>query len=181
MKINALEVPFVAMMTAAAAVGAAAAQVNAAQNSPADGNPANPATSSQPASSPAQSAGRFTMTPVEGGFLRLDSVTGAVSLCARKAGALSCDAVPDDRKAMQSTLDRLTLENQDLRRELAELQKMVDKSLDGPAGEAQKPKPRLELPSEEDIDKALSTVDRLLEKFRRLIEKHRDREAGKTF
>ena len=27
--------------------------------------------------------GRFVMTPVEGGFLRMDTLTGAVSLCQR--------------------------------------------------------------------------------------------------
>ena len=40
-------------------------------------------------------AGRFTFAPVEDGALRLDTVTGAVSLCAGTGGAYSCTPVSD--------------------------------------------------------------------------------------
>ena len=35
------------------------------------------------AETPADPNGRFTMSPVDGGFLRLDKQTGAVAMCAR--------------------------------------------------------------------------------------------------
>lgn len=40
-------------------------------------------------------AGRFTFAPVEDGALRLDTVTGAVSLCAGSGGAYSCTPVAE--------------------------------------------------------------------------------------
>ena len=42
--------------------------------------------------------GRFVMTPVEGGFLGMDTLTGAVSLCQRTGGKWACEAVADDRR-----------------------------------------------------------------------------------
>lgn len=38
----------------------------------------------------ADNAGRFTMSPVDGGFLRLDKETGAVAMCARSGTAWAC-------------------------------------------------------------------------------------------
>ena len=42
--------------------------------------------------------GRYTMTPVEGGFMRLDTQTGAVALCTRKSETWTCEPV-DDKSA----------------------------------------------------------------------------------
>lgn len=40
---------------------------------------------------------RYVITPVEGGVLRVDRLTGAVSLCSRSGGEWSCKPVADDR------------------------------------------------------------------------------------
>ena len=106
------------------------------------------------------------MAPVDGGFLRMDTDTGAVSLCAKKpAAAWSCETVPDDYKALQE-------ENAALKRDLAELRR------DGGSGKSER---KLELPSEEEIDKAIGQVDKYLKKFRGLIEKYQSPDApGRT-
>ena len=39
--------------------------------------------------------GRYTMTPAPGGFLRLDTRTGAVALCTVKGPAVTCAASAD--------------------------------------------------------------------------------------
>jgi hypothetical protein len=110
-------------------------------------------------------SGRYAMTPVEGGFLRMDTDSGTVSLCAKKAGAWSCETVPDDYKAMQKDADRLVQQNATLRRELDELRR-------GGGVPAKSPDRKLELPSEEDIDKAISQFEKYIKKFKGLIEKH---------
>lgn len=64
--------------------------------------------------------GRYTMTPVGDSVLRLDSATGAVSICGRKLGGWSCDSIVDDSLALKQEVDRLTRENQELKDKLAE-------------------------------------------------------------
>ena len=51
--------------------------------------------------------GRFTMTPIENGFLRLDTRNGAVSLCTVKEGAVECRLAADERAALMDEIDRL--------------------------------------------------------------------------
>ena len=113
--------------------------------------------------------GRFAMAPVDGGFLRMDTDTGTVSLCAKKAGAWSCETVPDDYKTMQKDADRLTQENATLRRELSELRREGSATAKSPAPSSDR---KLELPSEEEIDKAIGQFEKYVKKFKDLIEKH---------
>lgn len=55
----------------------------------------------------APESARFVMQPVEGGLMRLDTRTGAMSFCTRKADAWVCEAVPDDRAALEAEIGRL--------------------------------------------------------------------------
>lgn len=64
----------------------------------------------RPAGAQAQPAGgraHFSMQPVEGGLMRLDTRTGAMSFCAPRAGGWSCELVPDDREALEAEIGRL--------------------------------------------------------------------------
>ncbi|WP_428032755.1 hypothetical protein [Ancylobacter sp.] len=49
----------------------------------------------------------FSMQPVEGGLMRLDTRTGAMSFCAQRAGGWTCEVVPDDRAALEAEIGRL--------------------------------------------------------------------------
>ena len=51
--------------------------------------------------------GRYAIVPVEDGFLRLDTVTGAVSRCTGKIGRLTCRVLPDERLAYEAEIGRL--------------------------------------------------------------------------
>ncbi len=51
---------------------------------------------------PADSSGRFTMSPVDGGFLRLDKQTGAVAMCAHTGTDWACKPVEDQSKVISS-------------------------------------------------------------------------------
>lgn len=52
-------------------------------------------------------AGRFTMQPVDGGMLKLDTQTGGMSFCSSRAGQWRCEALPDERAALETEIDRL--------------------------------------------------------------------------
>jgi hypothetical protein len=118
---------------------------------------------------PDERPGRFTMQPADGGLLRLDTATGDVSLCARAGASFECKPVKDDRD-MQREIAKLADENKELKAEIKRLEEML-----GLDGGAEKPKPKLELPSEEDVDKALSYLERMFKKFR---DKLRELDSG---
>jgi hypothetical protein len=63
---------------------------------------------------PASENGRYSMTPSGSGFLRLDTRTGAVSLCTVNGGNAECRAAADDRAALESEIDRLAKRNAEL-------------------------------------------------------------------
>ncbi len=58
---------------------------------------AAPAVAQAPAAQPsAANDGRFVLRDTPDGLLRMDSRTGAISLCTRTGGSLACRLVPDD-------------------------------------------------------------------------------------
>lgn len=135
--------------------------------------------------------GRFTMSPTDGGFVRLDTETGAMAMCTGKEGAWSCKAMPDDQKAMQDRIARLEEENRALREETARLgaspapqaEAPKDGPLAGPPGDAGPPTapgagPGFKIPSEKDVDKAFDYVEGLLKKFRERLKKLEEKEKG---
>ncbi len=71
----------------------------------------SPAMAQSPASG---ENGRFQMTPAPNGFLRLDTRTGAVSVCTLTGAAAECRAAADDRAALMDEVERLTKRNADL-------------------------------------------------------------------
>jgi hypothetical protein len=108
--------------------------------------------------------GRYVMNPAENGFVRLDTETGAMALCARKDGKWSCEPMEDDALHMREQIDRLTAENQQLK---AEIDRLDNKALDeGKSGDLGRPGRKLELPSEQDVDKAFDYVEGMIRKFR---------------
>ena len=117
-----------------------------------------------------QAGGRYRMTPAEGGaFLRLDTQTGAMSVCQRKDGRWACEAVPDERRALETEIDRLKSEV----RRLEELLALPDPGT--PDGKrAQRSGPKLSLPSEEDIDRAMDYAQRMMRKFKDRMREFRD-------
>jgi len=50
---------------------------------------------------------RYTMTPADGGFVRLDKQTGAMSFCSGKEGNWDCKPMPDAEQKLQSRIGEL--------------------------------------------------------------------------
>jgi hypothetical protein len=119
------------------------------------------AQSSQPAGSP----GRFTMHPADGGVLRLDTQTGVLSMCRQSSSGWACAMMPDDRAAVTDEIERLKAENTELRSAIKRLEEMAGV----PAEPGSKPKSTAGLPTEEELDKAMSYVQRMLKKFKEKI------------
>ena len=114
---------------------------------------------------PAGTPGRFTMHPADGGVLRMDTETGALSMCKSVSGSWSCTLLPDDRTALAEEVARLKSENDELKSSVKRLEEMAGLP-PAPSDGTQKPRGQLQLPSEEDVDKAMTYVERMLKKFK---------------
>jgi hypothetical protein len=99
--------------------------------------------------------GRYSMTPVQDGFLRLDTRTGAVAMCRLVNGAAECRLAAEERAAMENEIGRLQAENKELRL----------KAPPGPSAAA----PPSNLPSEQDMDRALSFAERFMRRMMRIM------------
>jgi hypothetical protein len=123
--------------------------------------------------------GRFSMTPSDDGFVRLDRQTGAVSMCQKQNGEWACKALPDDQKALQDQIGKLEQENRALKDENRRLEDVM-----GLNPETAKPGPNsarpdgtapgmrpMPLPSEKDVDKAFDYVEGMLKKFQDRLKK----------
>ena len=138
----------------------------------------------------AERPGRYVMQPVDGGVLRMDTDSGAMSLCTRRGQALSCEPVQDERSG-QAERERLASENRELRADIKRLEDQMglgDKPPAagspnaGPPGtgrpDGERPASRsskFNLPTEQDLDQALSYVERMVKKLR---EKWKDIESS---
>jgi hypothetical protein len=124
---------------------------------------------------PAGSPGRFTMHPADGGVLRLDTQTGVLSMCRQSGGSWSCAMMPDDRAAVTDEIERLKAENRELNSAVKRLEDMAGV----PAEPGAKSKPIAGLPTEEELDKAMSYVQRMLKKFKDKIKELEGTEGKK--
>ena len=72
--------------------------------------------------------GRYALSPVPDGVLRLDTRTGAVSTCSNSGAGWACYTVPDERAALDAEIGRLLADNEKSKTELeiskAELEKL---------------------------------------------------------
>jgi hypothetical protein len=66
-------------------------------------------------------AARYAFNRVNDGFLRLDNVTGNVAYCGPTSAGWACQAVPEDRAALEKEIARLQDEVAGLKREVAAL------------------------------------------------------------
>jgi len=70
---------------------------------------------------PAAGPSRYSFNRVDNGFLRLDNQSGQVAFCGQHAVGWACEAVPEDRAALEKEIARLQDEVTSLKREVASL------------------------------------------------------------
>lgn len=115
-------------------------------------------------------AGRYTLSPTEGGFVRMDTTTGTVSTCTGTIETLVCRSVADDRQALQSEIDRLGSENDALKEEVTRLRGTGDGDTTG----------SITVPSDEDVDKAMGFLEKMVRRFKALIKELQSEPAETT-
>ena len=107
-----------------------------------------------------QDGERFALQPVEGGVLRVDRRTGAVSSCRPRNGGWVCTLAADERQALET--------------EIARLQARVAE-LEGGDPQAKRNQPALRLPTGKELQDALDSVGTLLRRFLEALQALRER------
>lgn len=102
----------------------------------------------------AEENGRYSMTPTDGGFLRLDTRTGSVTLCTTSKETVQCRTAPEERQALEQEIGRLAKENAELKTRLA----------GAPAA-----RPSVPLPNREDMDRALGFAESFMRRMMRIM------------
>jgi len=132
-------------------------------------------------SMPDKENGRYVLSQVPDGVIRLDTRTGAVSTCNNGDNGWACYAVPDERAAYDAEIGRLQAENEKskaeiekLKTELASRAPLADEAQPKEAPKTTEPKsaenPRkieIPLPSDRDMDRVMSFLEQA---WRRLVE-----------
>jgi|SRR5579859_2540536 len=135
---------------------------------------------------PDAESGRYALSPVTDGVIRLDRRTGAVSTCSNSGSGWACYAVPDERAALDAEIGRLQADNERFKTELEKLKAELaarEPTVSGKIDEAlpktdslKKAEPKaaeggrkieIPLPSDRDMDRAMSFLEQA---WRRLVE-----------
>jgi hypothetical protein len=123
--------------------------------------------------------GRYALSPVADGVIRLDTRTGAVSTCSNTGNGWACYVVPDERAALDAEIGRLQGDNEKLKVQLAARDPVVAGKIDEPLPKSdslKKAEPNaadserkieIPLPSDQDVDRVMSFLEKA---WRRLVE-----------
>jgi len=108
----------------------------------------------------AEGEGRYRMEKTEAGLVRLDTVSGEISLCREQEGQIVCRMAADERAAFEKELDLLT-------KRVEALEKGATSGLT-----AAKPS----LPSDEEIDRTMSIMEKMMQRFMGIVKNLEDGE-----
>jgi hypothetical protein len=114
---------------------------------------------------PDNDGGRYSLNKVQGGFVRLDTQSGQVSLCSERSVGWTCQAVPEDRAVLENEIGRLRSENAALKKDI------LSHGLALPTGIMPEPPAAggaeviLRLPDNADVDRAMAYVGRIWQRF----------------
>jgi hypothetical protein len=123
--------------------------------------------------------GRYALSPVADGVLRLDTRTGAVSTCNNNGTGWACYAVPDERAALDAEIGRLQADNEKLKAQLAEREPTITGKIDEPMPKTdslKKAEPKvgdsarkieIPLPNDRDMDRMMAFLEQA---WRRLVD-----------
>ena len=103
-----------------------------------------------PFSASAQDVERYRLERTEDGYVRLDTVTGKMSICVEQGGQLVCKASVEERAAYESQYDELSAR-------IAALEARIGAIEAGGAAGA--------LPSDEEFEQTLGYMEKFLRRF----------------
>lgn len=118
-----------------------------------------------------ESPGRYSMSPADGGVVRLDRETGAMSFCSNKDGAWGCTPMAGAGDGLRAEVERLEKEIGELRAENRRLAERSGSATEAPDTAPDAPQGNIEIPTEKDVDKLFDYVEGMVRKFRERIER----------
>ncbi|MFM9977188.1 MAG: hypothetical protein ACKVOP_03980 [Sphingomonadaceae bacterium] len=138
-----------------------------------------------PAAAASDAPGRFTMSPTDGGMLKLDTATGAVSFCTRAAGDWACTPVKDSEKALRDRIGGLEGEIVALKEQLKRMDEIAgigdpDRDAGKEAGRDARPGAKPTLPTEKDVEQAFDYLERMMKTIRERMQRLEGQEKRGT-
>ncbi|MEQ1942364.1 hypothetical protein ABMA32_08065 [Mesorhizobium sp. VNQ89] len=112
-------------------------------------------------------ADRYRLEKTPGGYVRMDTQTGEMSMCEEKAGELVCRLAADERRAMETEVERLQTEIADIRARLdgvKALEERVAKLENSLAARVEQ-----SLPTEEDFNRTMGYMERFFRSFMSIV------------
>ncbi|MER9231887.1 hypothetical protein NKI56_07250 [Mesorhizobium sp. M0622] len=100
---------------------------------------------------------RYRLEKSANGYVRMDTQTGAMSLCEERSGQLVCKMAADERAAFQGEVDRLQSSVKALDERVAKLENSLAARFEST------------LPSEEDFNKTMGYMERFLRSFMDIV------------
>jgi hypothetical protein len=110
---------------------------------------------------------RYTFSPVQDGYVRLDNRNGKVSFCSKRAVGWACQVVPEDRSAYENEIARLQDENAALKKDLAARGMPLPSGVKPEAPPAQSDNAALKLPKDVYFERMRTFAEKL---WRRLVD-----------
>jgi hypothetical protein len=142
-------------------------------------------------------ASRYSMTPVEGGALRLDTQSGEVSYCMPQYGTWKCSGVADEMAKLRTKIGDLKKENRALKSDVKRLERVAkaapkadatppktDKTKPE-AGEAPPAAPPVagndKIPGDDEIDQMMTFLEKMARRLKGMVEElRREQQAPQT-
>ena len=115
--------------------------------------------------------GRYTMTPTEGGALKLDTLSGAVSFCTRADGDWACKPTKDGEAVLRREMEGLRGEIDVLKDQLTKMEEIAGIGDPNKAGQRPGAGPQASLPTEKDVDQAFDYFEKMVKKLRERLNK----------
>jgi hypothetical protein len=136
--------------------------------------------------------GRYVLSPIADGVIRLDTRTGAVSTCTNSAMGWACYAIPDEREALDQEIGRLQADNEKLKAQLAAQAPTVPGKTDEPLPKSDSLKPppepkvaegerkiEIPLPSDRDMDRMMSFIEQAWRRLKEMADRMQKDVSGK--
>jgi predicted nucleotide-binding protein (sugar kinase/HSP70/actin superfamily) len=113
------------------------------------------------------------MTTVGDSVWRLDSATGAMSVCGQKLDHWACESVADDALALKAEVDRLARENRELKDKLAKAEEKETEADQLPAN------PSTQFPGLA-LDEMNDFINKMIRSLQDLVRDLKRQEAGQA-